>query len=451
MRAVIPYTTDAQANAATKNPQLKLMFRLVHCHVRDEGKLRVFVPSLLLLRVFFSFLFNGRAKTVYFLLNFFPPTRASLPSRGETAFPVRPLQQPTDRTVSLAHNQCPDADELEWYIPAGIDLPDLRRALAVIEQFEKSPLDLGGKRASQLLRKKKRRNRRRVQRRPRHTSADSDDDNDDGSSINNNDSSSGDEGEGSGEPSNKTRKTAARAREREAYKSAQFIEDSDEEYGRDIDSFFVREAELRERTALAAVDSALGTGTMRATGTKKRRRPRGRPTTAVAAEDDDDVGDPDPEDADGDGGGGGARQTKRRAVREHGAQSESESASDGGGAEEEPPAPRDRDRRPPKPRPRYRGSASATTTTAIGEPSPTEQPQTEGQIAAFAAPGDAEVSSHDVGDQGRNVSDAEDGNGVEDDESKNHRVSLAHGGGGAEASSGSGPRKGRVIISDEDE
>lgn len=38
MRAVIPYTTDAHANAATKNPQLKLMFRLVHCHVRDEGE-----------------------------------------------------------------------------------------------------------------------------------------------------------------------------------------------------------------------------------------------------------------------------------------------------------------------------------------------------------------------------------------------------------------------------
>jgi hypothetical protein len=38
---VIPYTTDAQANAATKNPQLKLIFRLVHCHVRDEGELRV--------------------------------------------------------------------------------------------------------------------------------------------------------------------------------------------------------------------------------------------------------------------------------------------------------------------------------------------------------------------------------------------------------------------------
>jgi len=54
--------------------------------------------------------------------------------------------------------------------------------------------------------------------------------------------------------------------------SAQFIEDSDEEYGRDIEGFFEREAALRERTALAAVDSLSHIGTMRPTGTKKRRR-----------------------------------------------------------------------------------------------------------------------------------------------------------------------------------
>ncbi|KAH8980680.1 timeless-domain-containing protein [Lactarius akahatsu] len=228
---VIPFTTDAQANAATKNPQLKLMFRLVHCHVRDE-----------------------------------------------------------------------DADELEWYIPAGIGLPDLRRALAVIEQFEKTPLDLGGKRASQLLRKK-RRNRRRQRQRPRHTSADSDGSN----------SSGGEE-----EDAQPSKARTAREREREAYKSAQFIEDSDEEYGHDIDAFFVHEAALRERTALAAVDSALGTGTMRASGTKKRRRPRENNATTAA-----DVAE-------------GSRQVKRRAVLmpsqragSDSAQSESESrASD---------------------------------------------------------------------------------------------------------------------------
>jgi replication fork protection complex subunit Tof1/Swi1 len=270
-------------------------------------------------------------------------------------------------------------------------LPDLRRVLAVIEQFEKAPLDLGGKRASQLLRKKKRRNRRRARQRPR--AADSEGRSSDG------------EEEDEEQPS---KARTVRAREREAYKSAQFIEDSDQEYGRDIDEFFVREAELRERTALAAVDSALGTGTMRASGTKKRRRV---PATVV----------------DDGGGGGGTRQTKRRAVlasskRDSGAQSESESR-----ASDDAPA-----RRPPKPRPRYRGSAT------IGEP--------QQDPAAFLAPEVEDDSmSHDVGDQGRNVS--EDENDGEDDESKNHRVA----GGGAVAN-GSGPRKGRVIISgDEDE
>ena len=319
-------------------------------------------------------------------------------------------------------------------------MPDLRRDLAVIEQFEKTPLDLGGKRASQLLRKK-RRNRRRQRQRPRHTSADSDGEG--GGSGGGDGGKDEGEGEGEGEDENDARRPnkarTARAREREAYKSAQFIEDSDEEYGRDIDAFFEREAELRERTALAAVDSALGTGTMRASGTKKRRRPRGRPA---------DVEDAD----DGGGGGGGARQAKRRAVHapsqrigSDGTQSESESGPESQvSARPAPP----RDRRPPKPRPRYRGSA-----TTINEPQSLQRDSAEAEsltATAFLAPDDADVSesSHDVGDQGRNESDAGD------DESANHRSSLARlaqGGGGASVPNGSAPRKGRVILSDEEE
>jgi hypothetical protein len=62
MRAVIPYTTDAQANAATKNPQLKLMFRLVHCHVRDEGERASF----------FCVVLNGSCMQCNGVENFFP-------------------------------------------------------------------------------------------------------------------------------------------------------------------------------------------------------------------------------------------------------------------------------------------------------------------------------------------------------------------------------------------
>jgi len=282
--------------------------------------------------------------------------------------------------------------------------------LTVIEQFEKAPLDLGGKRASQLLRKKRRNNRRRQRQRPRHTSADSDSEQDGGGGGGDGE----DDEEGDDARPSKAR-TAARAREREAYKSAQFIEDSDEEYGRDIDVFFAREAELRERTALAAVDSALGggTGTMRTSGTKKRRRPRGRPAVEV----DDD---------------GGAREAKRRAVSQH-------PVSDGTLSESEfapvPPAAT-RDRHPPKARPRYR------VTATIGDEPLTQQRDPEG-LTAFLAPDDEDVaSSHGVGDQDRNESDA----GEKDDENANLGVSSL-----AAASGAAPPRKGRVIISDEEE
>jgi replication fork protection complex subunit Tof1/Swi1 len=35
---VIPYISDEQADAATKNPQLKLVFRLISFFILDEGK-----------------------------------------------------------------------------------------------------------------------------------------------------------------------------------------------------------------------------------------------------------------------------------------------------------------------------------------------------------------------------------------------------------------------------
>lgn len=34
---VIPYTSDEQADAATKNPNLKLLFRLSKFYILDEG------------------------------------------------------------------------------------------------------------------------------------------------------------------------------------------------------------------------------------------------------------------------------------------------------------------------------------------------------------------------------------------------------------------------------
>ncbi|GBE89890.1 Topoisomerase 1-associated factor 1 [Sparassis crispa] len=171
---MIPYVSDEEANAATKDPHLKLVFRLVKFFVLDEN-----------------------------------------------------------------------ADELEWYIPAATLPSDMQRSLNVINQFLETPLDLGGKKAAQLLSKKRRRRRRRA------PSPDSD-------------------GDQSDEIPKVKKRKEKKQKEKQQYKSAQFIEDSDVEPG-DMEIFLEKEKALRERTALAAAASGLS-GTMRPTGTKKRRR-----------------------------------------------------------------------------------------------------------------------------------------------------------------------------------
>jgi replication fork protection complex subunit Tof1/Swi1 len=145
----------------------------------------------------------------------------------------------------------PDAEELEWYVPAASLPAELQRSLNVINQFLETPLDLGGKKAKELLSKKTRR-RRRTRRSP--SPSDSDADSDDEAA-----------------PKKKREK---KQKEKETYKSAQFIEDSEEEYG-DMDAFLEKERQLRERTTAKAAAEGGMIGTMKATGTKKRRRPKG--------------------------------------------------------------------------------------------------------------------------------------------------------------------------------
>jgi replication fork protection complex subunit Tof1/Swi1 len=148
----------------------------------------------------------------------------------------------------LIRNQ--DADELEWYVPSGIAISELERIQRVIKQFLEVPIDLEGKKASQLLSKKRRRRRRRS---PSPAS-------DDEAVL------SGDEP--------RRKKKEKKKKEKEQYKSAQFIEDIDEEYG-NMDVFLEKEKAQREKTSLAAAASAGSRPpTMKATGTKftKKRR-----------------------------------------------------------------------------------------------------------------------------------------------------------------------------------
>ncbi|KAG1808071.1 timeless protein-domain-containing protein [Suillus variegatus] len=138
-----------------------------------------------------------------------------------------------------------DGDELQWAVPAVIPPSDLLSSLNVIDQFLQHPIDLDGKKASELMSKKSRRRRRR--RSPSNSDIELVDDN---------------------EPKRKRREK--KKKEETQYKSAQFIEDSDAEYG-DMEAFLEREKALRDKAVMAAAQSGK-IGTMRATGTKKRRR-----------------------------------------------------------------------------------------------------------------------------------------------------------------------------------
>jgi replication fork protection complex subunit Tof1/Swi1 len=70
------------------------------------------------------------------------------------------------------------------------------------------------------------------------------------------------------------KKKAKKTKEKEQYKSAQFIEDSDEEYG-GIEAFLEKERAMREKAARIAAEAGGSIGTMKPTGTKKRRRKAG--------------------------------------------------------------------------------------------------------------------------------------------------------------------------------
>ncbi|KAF9001196.1 timeless protein-domain-containing protein [Cyathus striatus] len=170
---LIPYLDDEHAEAATKNPRLKLLFRLCKFSVLDE-----------------------------------------------------------------------DVDEFEWYIPRAIAPSDMHDTVMVISQFLEKPIDLEGKKATDLLSK----NRRRARRRSPSPNSDPD------------------------IPEKRARQK--KDKEKQQYKSAQFIEDSDEEYG-DIEAFLAKEKSLREKAAATAAATSGRPSMMKSAGTKKRRKKGG--------------------------------------------------------------------------------------------------------------------------------------------------------------------------------
>lgn len=135
-------------------------------------------------------------------------------------------------------------------MPAAILVSDLKSILVVIEQFIANPISLDGKKASQLLIKQTRRSRRRRKLSPSEDEA----------TLSDNDE-------------RRHEKNKKKNQEKKQYKSAQFIEDSDAEYG-DVEAFLEKEKRLRQKALDAAADAGIVDRPvgMRAKGTKKRRR-----------------------------------------------------------------------------------------------------------------------------------------------------------------------------------
>lgn len=118
----------------------------------------------------------------------------------------------------------------------------MQQTVNVIRQFLETPFKLDGQKATSLLNKQRRRRRRRA------SSPES----------------------GAEDDEVPRRRKEKKKKETKQYKSAQFIEDSDAEYG-DMEAFLEKEKALREKTARLAAASGQ-TATMRSRGTKKRRR-----------------------------------------------------------------------------------------------------------------------------------------------------------------------------------
>lgn len=178
---------------------------------------------------------------------------------------------------------------------------DMQSHLNVINQFLESPIDLQGKKPSELLKKKPRKRRARV--------------------------------DENGEPLGKKER---KKKEEQKYKSATMIEDSDGDED-EWAAFFERERKLAERTALAS--EATGTsGAMRATGTKKRRRNEG--TKRRKKRGGDLISKPEAEKS-----GGESDEEPSTTQQDGGASSPKEPTS------EEPARPR------PRPRKRLRASS----------------------------------------------------------------------------------------------
>ncbi|GAA5935882.1 Tof1p [Sporobolomyces koalae] len=150
------------------------------------------------------------------------------------------------RLLGWESAEAPESAGLTWSIPAPLLPSKLQQDVEVINGFLLDPIDpQNGKSAADLLRKQR---KKPVRRRRKIASEDEMelDSDEDGEPV----------------PKEKKRKQKQKKREEEetAYKSAQFIEDSDDDEEADK-RFFAAEAALREQLAAGTLSAHLGAGT----------------------------------------------------------------------------------------------------------------------------------------------------------------------------------------------
>jgi replication fork protection complex subunit Tof1/Swi1 len=121
-----------------------------------------------------------------------------------------------------------DEEEPEWYVPAALLPVELEKVRQTIRGYLETPYDLESRNVWDLVEKKSKRRGRGRRRRAEET-----------------------ESEGEEEVVERKKKKERKKLEKQQYKSAQFIEDSDEEM-EGLEEFLKQEAERRAKTARKA-------------------------------------------------------------------------------------------------------------------------------------------------------------------------------------------------------
>ncbi|BGP23540.1 replication fork protection complex subunit Tof1/Swi1 [Rhodotorula toruloides] len=180
-------------------------------------------------------------------------------SQVKEAATVNPHVKLLMRLLSWESSEAPESRELVWAIPASILPSKLHSDLKIIEDFVLDPVDpQNGKSATELLRKQRKKPVRRKRKILSEAEMELGSD---------------------GEPIIKVKRKRQKKRQEEeqAYKSAQFINDSDDEDDPDRDAaFFAAEAALRAKLAAGQVSVHLESGS------KKKKQPKGSTAAATS-------------------------------------------------------------------------------------------------------------------------------------------------------------------------